>query len=242
MADENPDELREVGEAALVLASLKYATLDSKTATELHYLKKKVLGSIGANPDAESHQNGHNADGFASRQRIPPIRRPDIISPNEPELPQFGLELQGWNPPHIPPVSGLDGLIGRCSKPFEKQLTASDVRDDQSRLTMNKDDVENFLKPLLMEGERLEPGIPITAYDLVGREYSMFFKVWAEKIHVLTGVGWKTFYKNHALKAIKDFITIWMFRHVNTGKLCFVITSRRLDSHVPIKRRKIRQV
>ena len=39
---------------------------------------------------------------------------------------------------------------------------------------------------------------------------------------------WKTFVLDHDLKHIEDWISVWMFRHNQTKKLCFAITSRRM--------------
>jgi hypothetical protein len=151
--------------------------------------------------------------------------------------PESSLPIEPYNPPEIPPVQSLISLIGACSKPFEKQLTDSDIRDDQSRLSMNKQDVENFLLPLLGGDENVNLGIPVTTYDLEGKAYPMVFKQWASKIYILTG-GWKRFSHEHYLSRHEDFVTIWMFRHNVAGNLCFVISSRRLPVFEPIKRRR----
>ncbi|XWS72068.1 hypothetical protein CRYUN_Cryun02cG0009200 [Craigia yunnanensis] len=64
-----------------------------------------------------------------------------------------GLKTSIYFPPDIPPVACLNGLIGRCCKPFEKQLTESDVKVSQCRLSINKFNVENAVMPLLKEEE-----------------------------------------------------------------------------------------
>ncbi|KAG2714067.1 hypothetical protein I3760_03G009000 [Carya illinoinensis] len=132
-----------------------------------------------------------------------------------------------YSPPDCPPVQSLSGLIGACSKPFEKQLTPTDVRTDQCRLSFNKADVENFLLPLLYKIHDLVRGTPVTVYDMNGKECSMTFKRWASKFHVLTE-GWNKFCKEHELRKYEDFVTVWMFRHVRTGELCFVFSLRRM--------------
>uniref|UniRef100_A0A6N2L0Z2 Uncharacterized protein n=1 Tax=Salix viminalis TaxID=40686 RepID=A0A6N2L0Z2_SALVM len=38
----------------------------------------------------------------------------------------------------VPSIPGLNGIIGKCNKHFEMQLTESDLRDDQSKLSINK--------------------------------------------------------------------------------------------------------
>lgn len=194
-----PEELKEVGRAALLFNSIRHMILDKETATTLEALKRKYNAATKNKP-AES-----------------------------------SLSVEVYNPPKLPPAQSLSSLIGKCSKPFEKQLTESDVRDDQSRLSMSKQDVERFLLPLLEGEENLHVGIPVTTYDLEGKAYPMVFKQWASKIYILTG-GWKRFYHEHVLCKYEDFVTVWMFRHNVTGNLCFVISSRRLPVFEPIKR------
>ncbi|KAG6659174.1 hypothetical protein CIPAW_03G014800 [Carya illinoinensis] len=142
-----------------------------------------------------------------------------------------------YSPPDCPPVPSLSGVIGACSKPFEKQLTPTDVRTDQCRLSFNKADVENFLLPLLNKSDDLVRGTPVTVHDIMnGKECSMTFKRWASKFHVLTE-GWNKFCKEHELRKYEDFRTAWMFRHVDqTGELCFVFSLRRIPVFKPLKR------
>ncbi|PRQ17221.1 putative transcription factor B3-Domain family [Rosa chinensis] len=151
-----------------------------------------------------------------------------------------GLFYGNYAPPNLPPVPRLRQFIEICSQPFEKQLTFSDVKDDQSRLAMSKEDVQKRLMPLLNENEDLRRGIQVTTYDLDGKEYPMVFKIWVEKIHVLTE-GWKAFCHDHKLVEKQDFVTVWMFRNAATGSLCFVIDLRRLPVLETIKRRRTRR-
>ncbi|KAG2714064.1 hypothetical protein I3760_03G008700 [Carya illinoinensis] len=137
--------------------------------------------------------------------------------------------------PDCPPVPSLTGLIGACSKPFEKQLTPTDVSTNQCRLSFNKADVENFLLPLLNESDDLVRGIPVTVHDTDGNECAMTFRRWASKFHVLTE-GWNKFCKEHELRKYEDFVTVWMFRHVRTGELCFVFSLRRMPVFKLLKR------
>jgi hypothetical protein len=139
-----------------------------------------------------------------------------------PGYPQLGL-------PAVPPVPSLTDLIGACSEPFEKQLTGSDVKGSQSRLSINKAYVKNFLVPLLNKNDDLLKGIPVTVYNTAGKEYPMTFKIWASKFHVLMR-GWKLFCSDHELRKHEDFVTLRMFRHARTTKLCFVISSRKLSA------------
>ncbi|TQE14206.1 hypothetical protein C1H46_000125 [Malus baccata] len=157
----------------------------------------------------------------------------------EPQLEGIqGLFYGNYAPPDLPPVPSLRPLIQVHSKPFQKQLTSSDVRDDQSRLSMSKEDVENHIFPLLKDGEDPNQGVHVTIYDMDGKEYPMVFKTWMSKINVLTG-GWNSFRQDRGLVEKIDFVTVWVFRNVVNGSLCFAINSRRFPAvSEAIKRRK----
>ena len=71
------------------------------------------------------------------------------------------------------------------------------------------------LLPLLNKNEVVDNGIPIFMYDIKGKEHSMTFKLWESKVYVLKE-GWNTFCQNHSLREHEDFVTLWMFRHVQT--------------------------
>lgn len=147
-----------------------------------------------------------------------------------------------YEPPTIPQVPCLRGLIEKCiiSKPFEKLLTITDLRPNQSRLSLNKNDVKECLVSMLSKDEDLSVGIPVTTYNMKGKSYSMIFKLWCSKVYVLTS-GWTEFQQENKLTAEEDFITIWMFRHVETGKLCFVISSRKsVELPQSLKTRRLR--
>ena len=110
---------------------------------------------------------------------------------------------------------------------FEKQLTASDLKDSQSRLKISKSDAGNYLHPLLNEGENLAHGIEVNTYGPDGKQLGMMYKICAGKTHVLFG-KWKAFYNEYDLESHQDFVTIWTFRRRDTRTLCFVIKWRRL--------------
>ncbi|KAG5240975.1 B3 domain-containing protein [Salix suchowensis] len=129
--------------------------------------------------------------------------------------------LKSYNPPDIPSVPSLNNeLIERCSKPFEKQLSASDLKDSQSRLTISKSDAENHLYPLLNEGENLARRIEVNTCGPDGKQFGMMFKIWGGKTHVLFG-KWRAFYNEYDLQSHQDFVTVWMFRRRDTRTLCF---------------------
>lgn len=147
-----------------------------------------------------------------------------------------------YRPPTIPQVPCLRGLIEKCifSKPFQKLLTRTDLRPDQSRLSLNKSHVQEYLVSMLRKDEDLSVGIPVTTYNMKGKSYPMIFKLWCSKVYVLTS-GWTEFQQENNLTAEEDFITIWMFRHVDTGNLCFVINSRKsVELPQPLKTKRLK--
>ncbi|XWS17311.1 hypothetical protein CRYUN_Cryun33cG0056300 [Craigia yunnanensis] len=222
-----PEENREIYWAALCVASLKHEKLSSETALALHELKTKIGREIIAR---------RNKPNF--RKESNPTEEGSVNAQNLSGTPKLCLPLSSYFPPDIPPVACLSGLIGRCSKPFEKQLTESDVEARQCRLSLNKCDVQNAVMPLLNEEENCSKGINVKVYDADGKEYRMTFKIWSSKIHVLKE-GWRKFCHDHSLLAHQDFVTLWVFRNLQTGYLSFVITSRRLEVFEAIKRRRL---
>ena len=201
----------EDGQAMMAVFNLCYMkhAVDHKKDTKIledHNLKSDF--QIGLSPDAK-----------IKRQKALKIEEHKEATIG---VQQRGLYRQNYAPSNLPPIPRLHSLIQICSKPYEKQLTRSDVKDDQARLAMSKEHVINHLIPLLNENEDLYQGIQVITYDLAGKEYPMVFKIWASKIHVLTG-GWKTFCHEHDLVEIQDFVRVWIFRNVATGNLCFVI-------------------
>ena len=86
---------------------------------------------------------------------------------------------------------------------------------------MNKLDVKNFLLLLLNKNEVVVNGIHVIVYDIKGKEYSMMFKSLEScRVYVLKE-GWNTFCHKHSLREHEDFMTVWMFCHVQTRELCF---------------------
>ncbi|KAK9183038.1 hypothetical protein WN944_026187 [Citrus x changshan-huyou] len=196
-----PEELKELGAAALALTCIKNTRLDNKAKATLHKLKTTYPGNSVREAASVIAQNSSANSALDDE----------------------------YKPPDIPPlVQNLRGVIGRCSKPMQKNLTNTDLNASQCRLLMNRASVLEFLVPLLNEGEcqTLKAGIQVTTYDLDGNAYTMSFKVWADKYYVLTS-GWTKFHQDNGLTD-KHGLTLWMFRHVETQKLCFVISWRKV--------------
>ncbi|VVA10520.1 PREDICTED: putative B3 domain-containing [Prunus dulcis] len=131
---------------------------------------------------------------------------------------------------YTPPVPrSLQNLIGRCSEPFEKQLSGTDVALGSTSLTISKEDVKRHILPLLKANEVPEEGIQVTVYDIAGEEYPMLFKRRRYR-YFLLGPKWRRLYQRHGLEGDQHSLTFWAFRKVRPESLCFVITWRRLPA------------
>lgn len=151
--------------------------------------------------------------------------------------------VDGTPLPRFPPIPLLNGKIdlSACSMPFEKQLTATDVREDQNRLSLSKDEVKHSFLPLLNDHERVCQGVPVTTYNPEGKEYEMMFKSWStERVYVLNG-GWKRFFRENGLVERRHWVTVWMFRHSQTRKLCFALTWKFIPMDHPCTIKQIRK-
>ncbi|KAK2968757.1 hypothetical protein RJ640_028150 [Escallonia rubra] len=221
-----PAGLKEDAAAALLLSSLKHQELSYQTAMELEDLKRKFgittqYRHLHPQPQIRiNHDIGEDLVAVPSPATVVPSA---IYSTHLPEFRCYATP-----PPELPPIPMLHGRIRQCSKPYEKQLTESDVKDSQNRLTLSKDYVKFHLESMLEPEENLREGINVTTYDSQGNTYDMVFKIWAGKMHVLTA-GWKKFYQQHCLRAHDDWVALWMFRHSRTERLCFAITSRTMQ-------------
>ncbi|KAF8035350.1 hypothetical protein BT93_C1396 [Corymbia citriodora subsp. variegata] len=128
-------------------------------------------------------------------------------------------------PPVVRLVNTLIDSIDRCRGPFEKRVMASDLREHQNRLILWKEDVREFVLPLLGEGDDPEEGVAVTVFNTEGEAFRLRFKLWAGKVYVLMG-RWNEFAKASRLEE-SDILRIWAFRRVRTEALCFVIAVRR---------------
>nr|POE46498.1 putative b3 domain-containing protein [Quercus suber] len=152
----------------------------------------------------------------------------------KPEGLQISLEshmIYAYELPKMPPVPRNIGSLvknNRCSTPFEKQLQEKELKE--YRLYLSKTAVTKLLFPLLRTEELrdnvIRQGIPVTAYDVQGIAFKQ--STGKQKRYMLTK-GWTRFCNQHGLRAFKNFVTLWMFRHKETDRLCFVISFRTFD-------------
>ncbi|XWS27550.1 hypothetical protein CRYUN_Cryun26dG0125600 [Craigia yunnanensis] len=161
----NGDSLtKEDYSAALSLASLKHAKSDEKSAVTLDKLRRKVLRGIKVKDKQEEE------DPCCIQEEPSSViqGRNIILVPNS-------TIFDDYQPSHTPPIASLAGFIGECSRPCEKRLTETDLNDSQTRLSLNKNHVQESMLPLLKENEDVKKGIQVTKYDSEGNKYSMRF-------------------------------------------------------------------
>ncbi|PQQ08515.1 hypothetical protein Pyn_22061 [Prunus yedoensis var. nudiflora] len=218
------------------LLYLKHTILDYETARKLEHMKSKILSGIDLNSTSGSKQKALRIQESEATNGAAQGRRELQF---EQEEGGGGLFYGNYSPPDLPPITSLENLIQDCSKPFEKQLTPSDV-SKTPRLCLNKEYVDNHIKPVLRNGENPNEGINVTTYDMDGNEYPMKFTTWGTYLYVLSQ-GWKNFCHDLGLVETQDFLTLWVFRHVNNRGLCFAIQSRRLPVFETIKKRRQRR-
>ncbi|CAH9110703.1 unnamed protein product [Cuscuta epithymum] len=172
--------------------------------------------------------------GYEEAKSLEKRKRKSLL-PKETERPKrinpyLAYSIDGTLLSRYPP--NLEGIVDieACSFPFEKQLTPTDVKEDQNRLCLNKDKVINLILPLMNDDEDPINGIIVTTYDSYGVEYEMTFKSWSDnKFYVLNG-GWKKFFQDNELKEYKSWVTIWMFRHSQTRKNWFALNWKTVDT------------
>lgn len=174
------------GLAALMLSSLKWQALEYETTEELKDLKNKVL---------RKKRRMELISTKSEPKRCGTSRDQNLVGNNINigfQWPEIGMGSDGSILPKLPPIVSLRSIIGKCSKPFEKQLTRTDLEKSQNRLKFNKEYVKDALIPILEEWQdRLNVGIPVRVFNPKGEEYAMKFKCW-EKAHVLNG-EWNNF-------------------------------------------------
>ncbi|CAH2058658.1 unnamed protein product [Thlaspi arvense] len=141
-----------------------------------------------------------------------------------------------WNEikPEKPPFVRDLNAVGVCSEPVRKQLTKSDVLNDQCRLMLGKKEVKKMMLHVLGHSGRVGTnGIEVLVHGPDGEVHTMVFKMWADT-PVLAGVGWKKFVGGYGLEMNSDFLTIWMFKHSETQQICFAIDVTRFPVQYPL--------
>ncbi|KAJ8750818.1 hypothetical protein K2173_015999 [Erythroxylum novogranatense] len=223
-------ELKNVGLASLTLSLMKQTKFDEQTVSSLKDLKERREVLEEHNLDGAQvvvHREGNIALNTELQQNNGNPNPTMLLRSQQEQVPRMRQITELYVPPEIPPIPSLRDVFLTCrrSRPFERQLTESDVRDGLCRLSIAKKHAQNFVLPMLNPDENLQNGVGVTIYDINGSTFNMILRIWASKFYVLTG-GWNSFKKAHGLQELRDFVTLWTFRHSSTGKLCFAIMHR----------------
>lgn len=201
-------------QAAWSLVFMKETVLDADTAKQLLIQREKIERDrkIIVKP------NNNNEDDEEEEE--------DDDDNDEDEDVFHGIqERVGVQLPRFPPADGLARIMKRCSVPFAKELTTSDLNNHLCKLTLTRQKVIDLLIPMMEASDgNLASGIQVITYDWEGKGYPMTFKSWnQDKLYVLT-TGWKILRNDHqSTMEVNDFIIVWMFRHRSTKRLCFAL-------------------
>lgn len=148
-----------------------------------------------------------------------------------------GKEMELGKSPAEMPAAMRDGIVGKggyeIELVIEKKLEESDVNRNHGRLSLPAKKVR---REFLREEERkvldeengnkkkMKNGIEVGIVDSVLRESSMRLKKWkigGGKAYCLMN-NWNSFVVENGLRS-GDFIQLWSFRIINSGRLCFAI-------------------
>ncbi|XP_019168886.1 PREDICTED: uncharacterized protein LOC109164795 [Ipomoea nil] len=222
---ENIEEEEDLAAAANILICMSAANLEKREAIELERMKMNFHYNSGLRIRDDNNNNNNRAEPPALAARV-----------------HSRCSVDGTPLPRYPPIPFLLGKIdlSACSMPFEKQVTVTDVNEEQNRLSLSKNEVTRSILPLLNCHEDHCRGVPVTAYNPDGKEYEMTFKSWSErKFYVLNG-GWKRFFQENGLVVRRHWVTVWMFRHSQTRKLCFALTWKFIPMDHPCTIKQVR--
>ncbi|CAH8355783.1 unnamed protein product [Eruca vesicaria subsp. sativa] len=154
------------------------------------------------------------------------------ISDHEDDSEQTLTFLTRWKAPETPPEKIIPRtLVEQCSRPIQKQLTTSDVKQRKLCLPRKK------FQQLLDESEARH-GVKETRFRVYGPDGKVH-EIWLggkKKSFDLT-TGWWTFLEEYGLKEWCDFVTVWMFRHTVTQLLCLAIDATRFAFRKQVSKR-----
>ncbi|PHU08091.1 hypothetical protein BC332_24580 [Capsicum chinense] len=139
--------------------------------------------------------------------------------------PKFGYSMDGKKLSRYPQIEKILDIIGKCSDPFEKKLSKTDLDIDQDKISFHKDDFKSAILPLLKKDEidNLAKGVKVKTYDEFGSCYEMRLNTYRNAFYKLCN-GWEKLLNEHKFKENEDcYVAVWAFRHVETDKLCFAL-------------------
>ncbi|KAF8051749.1 hypothetical protein N665_1671s0007 [Sinapis alba] len=140
--------------------------------------------------------------------------------------------LSRWKAPETPPEKIIHrSLVGQCSRPIQKQLTTSEV--EQNRLSLSKSQVRKKFQQILDGSGRKETRF--TVYGPDGKVHEIWLGEKKSSFDLTT--GWWTFVEEYGLKECCDFVTVWMFRHRITQRICLAIDATRFAFRKEVSQR-----
>ena len=132
--------------------------------------------------------------------------------------------LTRWKAPETPPEKIIyPSLVEQCSRPIQKQLTTSDVKQNklsQSGLSLPNSQVRKKFQQLLEESGENERRFSVYGPD--GKVHEIWLGKERKSSFGLT-IGWWRFVVEYWLKEWCNFVTVWMFRHRDTQRICLAI-------------------
>ncbi|CAF2094681.1 unnamed protein product [Brassica napus] len=131
--------------------------------------------------------------------------------------------LRRWKAPETPPEKIIHpSLVEQCSRPIQKQLTTSDVKQNKlshSGLSLSNSQVRKKFQQLLEESGKNERRFSVYGPD--GKVHEIWLG--QEKSSFGLTIGWWRFVVEYWLKEWCNFVTVWMFRHRVTQRICLAI-------------------
>ncbi|CAH8355782.1 unnamed protein product [Eruca vesicaria subsp. sativa] len=182
--------------------------------------------------EEEEEEEKSSEDDFALAlavlPKIPSVLEIDDYEEDDSE--QTLRFLTRWKAPETPPENIIHrSLVEQCSRPIQKQLTTSDVK--QNRLCLSRTKFQHLLDG---SGEKKE--IRFRVYGPDGKVHKIWLGGKKSSSFELT-VGWWRFVEKYELKECCDFITVWMFRHRDTQKICLAIDAIRFSFRKHVSKR-----
>ncbi|KAF2569230.1 hypothetical protein F2Q68_00024093 [Brassica cretica] len=141
--------------------------------------------------------------------------------------------LTRWKAPETPPEKIIHrSLVEQCSRPIQKQLTTSDVT--QNRLSLSNSQVRKKFQQLLGD-ESARKESRFTVYGPDGKVHEIWVR--KKKRSFDLTIGWWTFVEQYGLKECCDFVTVWMFRHSVTRRICLAVDVTRFAFRKQVSKR-----
>ncbi|CAH8355787.1 unnamed protein product [Eruca vesicaria subsp. sativa] len=221
--DSNQEDESRGGRMTLVMPSTTTATSSPRSLTQEQEAKAR---------EVDAHASAILLSIFYD---VPP-KNPSVLEIDdheEDDSDQTLTFLTRWKAPELPPKKIIHKrLIEQCSRPVQKQVTTSDVK--QRKLSLPRKKFQQLLDE--SEAMRGKNKIRVSVYGPDGKVHEIWVCDDEERSFELT-IGWRKFVVDYELKECCDFVTVWMFRHRDTQKICLAIDAIRLSFRKEVSKR-----